>query len=340
MDKQTNPALVGAFVVGALALVVAAIVMLGSGRLFKHQHVYVLYFKSNVNGLHVGAPVKFRGVEIGSVTRVLLSLNQLEYAVRTNDPSKIRVPVLIDLDEKKILSRGGQSLDLDDPRNLKRLIDAGLRAQLGMESLLTGILYVELDMHPGSQMQMVLPPNSSFQEIPTLPAELEQVQQDAGRVLAKLSQVDFVAAVHSVTAMTDAIRNLANSPKLAAAIDGIHKATEKLDSAVVSVQKTSDEIRRQIGPLASSLRKASDNASETMREARGSLAAAQQAFIQAQGAFAEAKAMLDPASPITYELHKTLEDISGAARSTRELADFLERNPSSIIRGRPTQDGR
>ena len=98
-----------------------------------------------------------------------------------------------------------------------------------------------------------------------------------------------------------------------------------------------DEIRKQVGPLAVSLRNASDNAAIAMKQARTSLAAAQQAFVQAQGAFAEAKAMLDPASPITYELNKTLEDISGAAPSTRELADFLQRNPSAVIRGRPTQ---
>ncbi len=58
----------------------------------------------------MGAPVKFRGVEIGSVTRILLSLNQLEYAVRTNNPALIRMPVLIELDEKKIISRGGRTL--------------------------------------------------------------------------------------------------------------------------------------------------------------------------------------------------------------------------------------
>ena len=74
MDKQMRPALVGAFVVGALALVVTAIILLGSGSLFRTRHLYVLYFKSSVNGLHVGAPVKFRGVEIGSVNRILLSL--------------------------------------------------------------------------------------------------------------------------------------------------------------------------------------------------------------------------------------------------------------------------
>ena len=66
--------------------------------------------------------------------------------------------MLIELDEKKIISRGGRSLDLNDPRNLKRLIDAGLRAQLEMESILTGLLYVELDMHPGNKPEFVLRP--------------------------------------------------------------------------------------------------------------------------------------------------------------------------------------
>ena len=336
-----NPALVGAFVVGALALVVVTITLLGSGSLFRHQHTYVCYFQSNVNGLHVGAPVRFRGVDIGSVTRILLSLNQLEFAARTNNPGLIRMPVVIELDEKKIVSRGGRSLDLDDPRTVKRLIDSGLRAQLAMESLLTGILYVELDMFPGTTVHMVLPQNSSFQEIPTRPTEFEQVQQGVGKVVANLSKVDFVKAVNAAVAMTDSIRNLADSPKLKATIDRLEVTAANLNSAAVSAQKMADAVRYQVGPLAQSIRGAADNAAETMRQARTALAAAQQAFDSAQNTFTEAKAMLDPASPITYQLNKALEDISGAARATRDLAEFLERNPSAVIRGKATsQDGR
>jgi len=337
MGKQVNPALIGAFVIGAVALVLVATTLLGSGRFFRHRHIYVLYFESNVNGLRVGAPVKFHGVEIGSVYRILLSLNQR--AVPANTPASVRVPVLVEVEEEKIIRAGGK-VQLDDPHTLKRLIDAGLRGQLAMESLLTGLLYVDLDMYPGTPAHFVLPPNSTFQEIPTRRTELEHMQQAVSKLVANVSQVDFMAAVHSVTAMTDSIRKLAGSPKLAATIDGIEQATQTLDGAVLSVQQMANEIKTQVGPLAQSLRNASDNVAETMRQARASLAAAQQAFIEAQATIAEAKAMLDPASPITYELNKTLQDVSGAARSTRDLADFLQRNPSAVIRGRPSQDSR
>ncbi len=339
MGKRANPALVGAFVIGAAALVVAAITLLGSGSLFRRRHIYVLYFQSNVNGLRVDAPVKFHGVEIGSVYRILLSLNQLEYVVRTNNPSIMRVPVLIELDERKMTRRGGRALNLDDPQTLKRLIDAGLRGQLALESLLTGLLYVDLDMHPGTPANFVLPPNSTFPEIPTRRTEFEQVQQDLTRVLGRLSQIDFPAAIDSITQMTNSIRELIQSPQLAATIDRLQQATRSLDQAARSAQRMTDTIRTEVVPLSRSLRGASDSTAETMRQARTSLAAAQQAFAQAQAAFVEARTLLDPASPVAYQLSKALEDISAAARSTRELADFLRRNPSAVIRG-VSQDGR
>ncbi len=341
MGRRVNLALVGAFVVGALALVVVAVTLLGSGTLFRHRHIYVLYFQSNVNGLRVDAPVKFHGVEIGSVYRILLSLTQLQYAVRSNSPTEMRVPVLIELDERKIVSRGGKALDLDDPQTLKRLIDAGLRGRLSMESLLTGLLYVDLDMYPGTQVHLVLPPGSTFQEIPTLPTEFEQLQQGVGRVVAKLSQVDFPALVQSVMQMTDSIRNAVQSPRLQATVDRLQQAAKSLDRAAQSAQRMTDAIQTQVAPLSRSLQGASNNTAETMRQAREAMIAAQKAFVEAQASFAEAKAILDPASPITYQLNKTLEDISEAARSTRELADFLRRNPSAVIRGRATsQDQR
>ena len=75
MAKRANPAFVGAFVIGAIALAIAAVALLGSGSLFRNTHQFVCFFDGNVNGLRVGALVKFKGVEIGEVRQILLSLN-------------------------------------------------------------------------------------------------------------------------------------------------------------------------------------------------------------------------------------------------------------------------
>ncbi len=334
MSKRINPALIGTFVIGALVLIAVAITMLGSGQLFHHRHIYVLYFRSNVNGLNVDAPVKFHGVEIGSVNRILLSLSQVENAIRVNNPAMIRVPVLIELDENKIISHGGKALDLDDPRNLKRLIAAGLRGQLAFESLLTGMVYVDLDMYPGTTPHFVLPPNSGFQEIPTQPTMLEQVQEEFRKVVSRLSQVDFPAVSRSMVEMTDSISDLAHSPQLQATIDQLRKTAKSTDEAAQSAKRMMDTVRAQVVPLSTSMRAASESTAVTMRQARVAMAAAQQAFVSGQLALDEARKVLDPASPVTYQLSEALENIASTARSIKALSDLLERDPSVLIRGR------
>ncbi len=142
MNKKISPTLIGGFVLGALALLVIAVIAFGSGRLFRKTKEFVVYFDRDVNGLNIGAPVKFKGVEVGSVKNILLQLDQsLEV------PS---IPVLFEIDLKKITSRGGAVTLLEDPTALKAAIDRGLRAQLRTESLVTGVLYIGIDLFPGT----------------------------------------------------------------------------------------------------------------------------------------------------------------------------------------------
>ena len=101
MNKKISPTLIGAFVVGALALMVIAIVAFGSGQFFRKTRQFVLYFEGSVNGLHVGAPIKFKGVEIGSVKNILL---QLDSNTQVNE-----IPVIIEIDLKKMTSRGAST---------------------------------------------------------------------------------------------------------------------------------------------------------------------------------------------------------------------------------------
>jgi len=133
MNRRVSPTLIGAFVVGAILLSVLAVVMFGSGRYFHKTYEFVLYFPSTVNGLRAGAPVKFRGVEIGSVKDIRLQLEQ------DLDPGPI--PVIIEIDPEKLTSRGTTETILNNPQVRKAAIDRGLRGQLQVESFVTGVLF-------------------------------------------------------------------------------------------------------------------------------------------------------------------------------------------------------
>src|SRR5262249_15885396 len=130
MGKKANPTMVGAFVLGSLAIVIAVIIGLGSSHLFTREHKFVMFFSSDVNGLNVGAPVKFRGVEIGSVKNILLSLGGL--GAGGLQQTQVRIPVIIQLDSRKLFARGAE-LDLDDPKQISAAIQLGLRGELKTE---------------------------------------------------------------------------------------------------------------------------------------------------------------------------------------------------------------
>jgi paraquat-inducible protein B len=295
--------MVGAFVLGSLAIVVAVVVALGSSRLFVREHKFVLFFSSDVNGLNVGAPVKFRGVEIGSVANVLLSLGGLG-AGNLQQSSDVRIPVIIQLDSRKILARGAE-LDLDDPRQIQEAVRLGLRGELKTESLLTGLCYIDL-------------------EIPTVPTPLEQAQTALTKIMAALEKVDFDKLTTTLMQTANAMSDLIKSQELKKTLISLNQAAIALDATSKSIKATSDDLNREVQPAAEDLRKTT--------------AAARAALQQTQDTLAAVQATLGPNSPVSYELTHTLEQTADAARSLRQLSDYLQRNPSSLVRGRYVGD--
>jgi paraquat-inducible protein B len=321
MGKRINPATVGAFVLGALGLILAAIVAFGSGNLFRKTHEFVIYFGgAGINGLRVGALVKFKGVEIGEVKRIRLRLDQQVNRDNNKLTAEVRIPVIIELDQEKIVSHGGTSIDLSDPHTIPNLIREGLRAQLGSDSFVTGLLYVALDIMPKTPIQMIAPPGSPLQEIPAIPTTLEQAQAVAIRIFEKLDKVDFDAVFTQMTGMLDSIRQITTSPGLREALNNSEKTREQLDRALAGAQQTLNTMNRQVPPLANSLQKTSLSADAAAKQARLTLGTVQ--------------TTIEPNSPINYQALQTLQDVSAAAHSIKELADYLQRNPSAIIRGR------
>ena len=120
MSTRANPTAIGAFTLGALALAVIGIAVLASSTWFTKQSTFISYFGESVNGLAVGAPVKFQGVPVGRVTDLLI---QIELTDKT-----FEVPVKYEIDLDRLTSRSGTFVDLEDASVLQQQIADGLRA--------------------------------------------------------------------------------------------------------------------------------------------------------------------------------------------------------------------
>ncbi len=333
MNKKISPTLIGGFVLGALALLVIAVIAFGSGRLFRKTKEFVVYFDRDVNGLNIGAPVKFKGVEVGSVKNILLQLDQsLEV------PS---IPVLFEIDLKKITSRGGAVTLLEDPTALKAAIDRGLRAQLRTESLVTGVLYIGIDLFPGTPVKFVQAAGSKYPEIPAVPTTLERVEVTAGEILAKLSEVDFKGMMDSVARAVDGVGQLVNSPALKSALQRLDQTMPKIDEAIVEIRKMTTGLDGNITTLSANFEQTSDAARGAMQQAALTMKQTDAALKEAEAAMINIRGISDPDSVTFYELGRSLREVSAAARSLRLLSDSVQRNPRSLIFGKPAmQEGK
>ena len=336
MNKKISPTLIGAFVVGALALVVIAVIAFGSGQLFRKTREFVLYFDGSVNGLHIGAPVKFKGVEIGSVKNILLQLDQ---NMQVN-----KIPVIIEIDLEKMTSRGASAVVAEQREAFQRAIsDRGLRGQLMTESLVTGVLYVGLDFFPGTPVELVQKPGSDYKypEIPTVPTAFAQAQDAISRIVNKLQEVDFKGLVKSVSETVDGVNQLVRSPALKSTLQKLDQTVPKLDEALASITKLANTVDGKFTSLSDNLEQTSDATRQAMRQAENTLKQADAALKEAQAAMTNIKDVIDPESPTFYDLRKSLQEVSAAARSLRLLSGFIERNPRALIFGKPeNQEGK
>jgi len=330
MNKKMSPAVIGAFVLGAVALIVIAILVFGSGRLFRQTREFVLYFDNSVNGLRIGAPVKIKGVEIGSVKDIRL---QLEKDTQVN-----KIPVIIEIDLEKLTSRGATTVAAVDREAFRKaIVDRGLRGQLAMESLVTGLLYVALDFLPGTPITLVQQANGDYKypEIPTLPTSLQQAKDVFTQILSKLDEIDFKALIAPLESTVDGIKRTVNSPDLQATIRSLRQTMPKVDEAVVNMRNLAGTMNDNVKILAADLQQTSGDARLALKQAGDALKQTEEAMKRAEAAVTNIETLSDLDSPVNYELEKSLREVSAAARSLRSLTDYLERNPRALIFGKP-----
>jgi len=238
MTKKTNPKLIGGFVVGAIVLVVAGVMIFGSGKFFAEKHRWVLYFPGSVKGLTVGAPVTLEGVNIGTVTDVKIVFDR--------ETLKFYAPVYVEIFPDRIKDIGEYVAKEapDTEEVMKALVQRGLRGQLDLQSLVTGKLQVSFAMHPGTEIYYA-GIDKSVTEIPTLPTTMQQ--------LAKmLENIDIKGMAEDIRKAVAGVEQLATSPELAEAVTSLNKTLQDFG-------KLARNVDSRVGPLTTSIE-------ETMRD--------------------------------------------------------------------------
>jgi len=303
---------------GGLALLVVAVLVFGGGHLFHKTIHAVVIFKGSVMGLDVGSPVTFRGVKIGTVRKIQLHIDEQRH---TN-----WIPVYLDLDPNDVSwTNGGPPTVAVD---IATAVRDGLRAQLVSESLITGLLNVDLDMRPGTPATVVGEAGGES-EIPTIPSDLQTAR--------------------------DTLRDM-DLPDLA----------RKITSTLTAMQQTLDDIHGRVGPLAdrmtTTLQTATLAVRGIQRDASRTLANVDRLALDARGQIATDGTELDvllksaegtadradkliaslneiasPRSPLRGDLQATLRDLAASADSLRSFTHNLERNPAGTLLGKTSQ---
>ena len=330
MSKKSNPTLIGAFVIGAVALLAIGVSLFGGSELFAKRSAYIAYFPGAVRGLREGSNVTMNGVNIGYVSDLVLHVNLDDFENMT--------AVTLELTPKSIiLNRGGKVIGnaLVSPAPLEDLIKVGgLRAQLKTESLVTGQLRVELAFMPETPRVMRGESDSPLREIPTVPSEIERILVSLERWVTELTRdVDAGELSLQVQSILKGLDELANSRELR---DSLAGASNIINSD--SVQQLGDSLEAAI----SELRGVLADAGSLLANADAKLDTDMKPFIQklsatlddAQGALVTAKMQLRGDTMQGYELGGALREVEAAARALREFLDYLDRNPEAILQGK------
>jgi paraquat-inducible protein B len=316
MSEKQQTVAIGAFVIGAsLIALVTLIYLLGTG--FGKKEKVVMVFDGSVKGLNVGAPLALRGVKVGEVTDIDLIL----------DSAKTNVIMLIEanFDAENIHRKGIADVDLTE-----ELISRGLRAQLNSQSLLTGLLYVELDFFPESALNLV-DIDSPYLQFPTIPTNLE-------RITKKLQDLD-------ISKLTDELESISNGVNTLVSSKQFQALPADLASTLESVRELSAQMREQLATSGPKLDTVLDETAVTVANANSelprlaklienNLATLNTAIVAFEQGMTGIDGLVSPDSPTLYQLNVALGEMTRAGRSLQAMANTLEAQPESLIRGK------
>jgi len=325
MSDKPHTVAIGAFVIGAaLIALTTALFLLGSG--FGQKEKIVMVFDGSVKDLNVGAPVALRGVPVGQITSIK--------AVLDAQSADIIMVVEADFDARAIHLRNETEADEGEDELTEELLERGLRAQLNTQSLLTGLLYIQLDFFPGTELVLRDIDSPHFQ-FPTIPTDLE-------RITRKLQDIDL-------TVLIDDLNNIGRNISTMVAQEEVQAIPGNLNATLASLRQLSDELKSQVASTGPRLDNVLDETAEAVASANAELPRLSElvgrnlqvlddAIISFEQTMGSVDGLVSPDSATMYRLNQALQEMSRAGRALQSLARTLEEQPEALIRGKSGED--
>lgn len=337
MSIKANPTVVGGFVIGAIFLVVVSFLVLGSGRFFKNDMRLMAVFPGTVKGLHVGSPVLFRGVNIGSVAAIRLYHN--------HETQQSLVPVYIDLKQEVMelmMQEEDSKLSHEQALGLMvEMIKSGLHARLTIESLVSGRQIVEFEFDTSVPIK-ITGVDKQYLEIPTVESDLDKLQNIFKNIpLTELTEslIITVTEINKIFADKDG-REIFNN--INATITGSRQFIDNLNEQVIPLSQSAQErlaevqilLKNTEAQLTETLLELTRLSSNVNEKLTGLTTSATTAFDKSDLLLSNMNAVVDKNSKLRNELEQSLKELSRAAKSMRVFSEYLERHPEALIQGK------
>lgn len=320
MSRSANPIAVGAFVLGTLLLGALLLVFLVGGNWFSDHERYTLIYESSIKGLNVGAPVTIKGVKIGQVEEIKARMPENSLAVYNS--------VVVEIDPHALQRDGGGTRG---DALVDELVKRGLRAQLRLQSLLTGLLYVDVDFHP-DKPAVYADVKTRYRQIPTIPTDLEQLTHD-------LESIDVNKLGENLQQIVTGMNNLINDPALQRLGSDVQQTLAAVRSAADTLRVQSVQLQGQLKPLISRGDTVLAGLQQTMPQLTEKLDATLTALQQSSASLRQTSAntafLTSEDSPLLYQINTAAANVNAAAAQVQHLTDLLERQPEALLYGKP-----
>ena len=347
MAKRANAAIIGAFVVGALILLIAGALALGAGRWLSSDLRFVLSFREPVTGLIVGSPVEFRGVKVGEVDEIR--------AIFDPKGNTFYFPVNIKLRSDRIERLGSPNGKLSPQELANTLVERGLRARLETQSFVTGQKRIALDFFPDKEAAYAGPVIAQGQiELPTVASQtedianllrnipFERVGRDLMQVVEGLKALVGPGADGEVRKLSDLIASLQTSlkqmesgvtPLLADGRATLGSMRETLQQSRAAIAQAETSLK-SIDGAAASVESVSTDARAVVQETQVAIKQMREGLEHARAAFANLDALTAEDSAVLHDVTLAARELGSAGRALKSLAEDLRAQPDALLRGR------